>query len=157
MKINFDDSWFRGSDLKFSFIIYHFSQFLPSIYHPIWSISKKTLEISLFPCGFDLYLPLYPSIRIIFIKLVSLELFLTRDRVKSMTSPYRLTICVFQRRKFSLVSLIGTWRPTEWAAIDDDMVIALFRSFFMISDGESAIAEILLSRWLWYHEKNLGV
>ena len=45
---------------------------------------------SLFPCGFDPYLPLYPSIQYNILKLVSLVLFLTRDRVKSRTSRSRL-------------------------------------------------------------------
>ena len=51
---------------------------------------KNTSRISLFPCGFDPYLLLYPSIQIIFMKLVSLELFLTLGHVKSTTSRSRL-------------------------------------------------------------------
>ena len=86
IKVKFDDFLFRWIFLKFSFIIYHFPQFLQSIHCPIWSNSKRSSEISLIPCGFNPYLPLYPSIRDIFIKLVSLELFLTLDRVQLMTT-----------------------------------------------------------------------
>ena len=66
-----------------------FSQFLSSIHRLIRSNSKRSSEISLFPCGFDPYLLLYPSIRLIFIKLVSLDFFLTQDRVFFMTSKSR--------------------------------------------------------------------
>ena len=86
IKVKFNDFWFDGIVLKFSFIIYCFPQFLSSVHRPIWSNSNRSSEISLIPCGFDLYLPLYPSIRDIFIKLVSLDLILTRDRVQLTTS-----------------------------------------------------------------------
>ena len=88
--------------MKLSFIIYHFPQFLSSIHRPIWSILKNTSGISLFPCGFDPYLPLHPSIRYIFIKLVSSELFLTQDRLKSITSRSSLVlyICPTWRNNF---------------------------------------------------------
>ena len=90
IKSKFDDSWCCGIDLKLSFIIYHFPQFLSSIHCPIWSILKNTSRISLFPYGYDPYLPLCHSIRVNFPKLVSSVLFLTRDSVKSMTSWSRL-------------------------------------------------------------------
>ena len=90
IKSKFDDSWFRGFNLKLSFIIYHFPQFLSSIHYPIWSTLKNTSRIFLFPYVFDPYLPLHPSIRVNFPKLVSSVLFLTRDRVKSTTLWSRL-------------------------------------------------------------------
>ena len=65
-------------------------------------------------------------------------------------------IYVFQRRKLSLVSLVGTWRPTEFGAIGVCIMIALPFSVFVISDGKSAIDELLLCRqWLLYHEEIL--
>ena len=42
IEVKFDDFWFRGIVLKFSFNIYHFPQFLPSIHCPIWSNSKRS-------------------------------------------------------------------------------------------------------------------
>ena len=53
----------------------------------------------LIPCGFDPYLPLCHSIQVNFPKLVSSVLFLTRDRVKSMTSRSHLLNRRFGRNR----------------------------------------------------------
>ena len=89
IKVKFIDFWFRGFVFKPSFIKYHFTLFLSSIHHPIWSNSKRSSRISLIPYGFDPYLPLYPSIRELFWKLVSLDFILTWDCVFSTTSRSR--------------------------------------------------------------------
>ena len=70
---------------------------------------EENIKNFLFPCGFDPYLPLYPSIRIIFIKLVSLEIFLTRDRVKSTTSQFPLVNYIF--------ILLYLWMSTYYARL----------------------------------------
>ena len=51
---------------------------------------KRSLENTLFPCGFDPYLPLCPSIWDIFIKWVNLALFFTRIGVQLTTASIRL-------------------------------------------------------------------
>ena len=102
--------WFLIPWNRFEVIFHnlHFPQFLSSIHRPIWSILKNTSRISLFPCGFDPYLPLYPSIRYIFIKLVSSELFLTRDRVKSTTSRSRLVKPLIELRILKIDFYFGS-------------------------------------------------
>ena len=47
---------------------------------------QRYLKNSLIFCGFDPYLPLYPSIRELIFKLVSWDFILTRDRVYSRTA-----------------------------------------------------------------------
>ena len=89
IKVKFIDFWFCGFVFKSSFIKYHFSQFLSPIHHPIRSNLKRSSRISLIPYGFDPYLPLYPSIQINYIKLVSLNFILTWDCVFSKTSRSR--------------------------------------------------------------------
>ena len=128
IKIIFDDFCFRGFVLKLSFIIYYFPQFLSLISCPIWSISKNTSRISFFPFGFDPYLPLYPSIRCNFLKLVSLVLFLTRDRVKSTTSRFHLVSGLedHPRLHWFGVDYLSFWHHTfsEWFC---RVVVAILR------------------------------
>ena len=90
IKVIFIDFWFRGFFFKFSFIKYHFPQFLSPIRCPIWSNLKRSFKIFLIACGFDPYLPLYPSIHELFLKLVSLHFVLNLDRVYSTTTWSRL-------------------------------------------------------------------
>ena len=89
IKVKFDDFLFFQIVLNFSFIKYNFPQFLSSIHRQIWSNLKRSSEISLLPYGFDPYLLLYPSIRVIFIKLVSLDFILTRIGVELLTTSIR--------------------------------------------------------------------
>ena len=55
----------------------------------MWSNFKDIFQIFLILCGFDPYLPLYPSIRELIFKLVSLDFILTQHRVYSMTARIR--------------------------------------------------------------------
>ena len=114
--------WFLIPWIRFEVIFrsISFPQVLPPISCPIWSISKITSRNSLFPCGFDLYLPLYPSIRYIFIKLVSSELFLTRYRVKSMTS-----------RSHTKLSL-SSWAVEVWITWEAVLIAWDFFRLFII-------------------------
>ena len=70
-------------------VLFHNLPFSPiSIIDSLSDLIKfeETSEISLIPYGFDPYLPLYPSIQDIFIKLVSLDFVLTLDCVQLMTT-----------------------------------------------------------------------
>ena len=76
--------WIRSLSLLFKDT--KFPNFLSTFNRLIWSNSERSSEIILIPGGFDYYSSLYPSIRDYFLKLVSLVLILTLDRVFSMTS-----------------------------------------------------------------------
>ena len=104
IKVKFDDFLFHGIVLKFSFIIYHFPQFISSIHRPIWSNSKRLLEISLIPCRLNPYLPLYPSIWDVFIKLVSLDFVLKRGLVQLTTSRSRF-VSTYHFIQFEVITL----------------------------------------------------
>ena len=66
------------------------STIFPNLYHQFIvrfdQIPKDLSKIPYFPCGFDPYLPLYPLIRVNFIKMGSLVLFLTQIGVQLMTT-----------------------------------------------------------------------
>ena len=75
-------------------VLFHNLPFSPiSIIDSLSDLIKfeETSEISLIPYGFDPYLPLYPSIQDIFIKLVSLDFVLTLDCVQLMTTLSAMT------------------------------------------------------------------
>ena len=70
---------------------------------------EEYIKNSLFPCGFDPYLPLCHSIWVNFPKLVSSILFLTRDRVKSTTSRSHLVKGLVQANTMT----IKAWRKLQ--------------------------------------------
>ena len=80
--------WFFIPWIRLRVLFPKISNFLISIHISLSDLIKfkEIIKINLIPYGFDPYSPLYPSIRIYFLKLVSLILILTLKRVFSMTS-----------------------------------------------------------------------
>ena len=108
-------------------------------------------EFSLIPCGFNRYLLLYPSIRDLILKLVSLEFILTVDRVFSMTIRSRSVNSPFLS---SLAKMLGL--HNLFYSISPSSIILFFcverekRSHISLSPSPSILPLLWAkARWWW--------